>query len=78
MTMINSGNEWVSEYAKDRVNFLHNLNNPQWGRRYLTTALESKNEQILLAAIHNLIDAILWDLEYSDRPYIEDSLGNAS
>ena len=67
MTTINSGNECVWDYSQESADFWHNLNNPQHGRRYLATALESQNEQIVLAAIHNLIDAILWELESSDR-----------
>ena len=63
--MINSEDNCTSTYSY--VDLFRILNNPQKGRQYLTTALESQNEQIFLVALHNLIDAILWDIEKRDR-----------
>jgi hypothetical protein len=37
--------------------------NPEQGRKYLKTALEHGNEQFFFFALHNLIDAIIYDLE---------------
>ena len=39
------------------------LMNPEQGRKYLKTALEHGNEQFFFFALHNLIDAIIYDLE---------------
>ncbi|BAU66532.1 hypothetical protein STA3757_39370 [Stanieria sp. NIES-3757] len=39
------------------------LMNPEQGRKYLKTALEHGNEQFFFFALHNLIDAIVYDLE---------------
>ena len=67
MTMINSESDCTFTYSGDYVELLQTLNNPQKGRQYLATALESHNEQTFLVALHNLMDAILWDIERCDR-----------
>ena len=64
--MINSESNCISAYSTNCSDFFKTLNNPQQGRQYLTTALESQNEQTFLVALHNLMDAIIWEIESDD------------
>lgn len=70
MTIINSRSNYTPSCPVEYANFVQILNHPQRGRQYLVTAIESQNEQIFLAALHNLMDAILRDLESGDRACI--------
>ncbi len=64
--MINSESDYASIHSENYLNFFQTLNNPQQGKQYLTTALESQNEENFMVALHNLMDAILWELENND------------
>jgi hypothetical protein len=63
MKATNSGSEPLSTHSGDRIIFWQTLNNPQHGRKYLSIALNTENEQIFLKALHNVMDAIVWELE---------------
>lgn len=67
MEITNSGSEPCFSYPKDNTVSWQTLNNPQHGRKYLSIALSSNNEQIFLQALHNIIDAIVWELESIEK-----------
>ena len=51
--------------SKDNVYFA--LSQVDMGRIYLKSALEKGQEQDIISALHNIIDAILWDINQQER-----------
>ena len=50
-----------------KENFYSVLAQGDVGRTYLKSALEKGQEQDVISALHNLIDAILWDLSKQEK-----------
>ena len=51
----------------NKENFYAVLAQGDAGRTYLKSALEKGREQDVISALHNLIDAILWDLSKQEK-----------
>lgn len=46
--------------------YLH-LSQVELGRKYLRSAIEKGQEKDIVSALHNVIDAIVWDISKSER-----------
>ena len=44
-----------------------NLSQVELGRKYLRSAIEKGQEKDIVSALHNVIDAIIWDISRSER-----------
>ncbi len=51
--------------SKDNVYFA--LSQVDLGRIYLKSAVEKGQEQDIISALHNIIDAILWDINQQEQ-----------
>ncbi|MGF1541219.1 MAG: hypothetical protein ACFCU5_12335 [Pleurocapsa sp.] len=67
MKVTNLGSELPLIHSDPQAIFWQTLSNPQQGRKYLSIALDSNNEQIFLKALHDIMDALVWDLEFSNQ-----------
>ena len=43
-----------------------NLSQVELGRKYLRSAIEKGQEKDIVSALHNVIDAIIWDITKSE------------
>lgn len=69
MKVSNSERESTPPHPEDKIIFWQNLNDPQQGKKYLFVALDSNNEETFLKTLHDIIDAIIWDIESKNRTY---------
>lgn len=44
-----------------------NLSQVDLGRKYLKSAIEKGQEKDIVSALHNIIDAILWDINNQEH-----------
>lgn len=47
--------------------FYYILSQADLGRIYLKSAVEKGQEHVIVSALHNLIDAILWDISKQEQ-----------
>jgi hypothetical protein len=62
----------VSYIKHYRESLYQILLDPEQGRKYLKTALEHGSEQFLFFALHNIFEAILYDLELNQSLEIQE------
>lgn len=52
---------------KSKENFYSILSQGDLGRLYLKLAVEKGQERITISALHDIIDAILWDISKKEQ-----------
>lgn len=52
---------------KSKENVYFALSQVDLGRIYLKSAVEQGQEQDIISALHNIIDAILWDINQQEQ-----------